>query len=153
MTNRPDLGFWHNALIHLQETFTSTLEQFGDPNRFSGMALSVGVICAIATQLLLDGHPVILPSASRASWLLTRLSSAIRSGSWSRRRVSSWLSRGRTVRVAHVYSLYDLGQPNKYVPMISLLLFYLPGFCQEIEYIVYGSRGLGQPMEMNNLCA
>jgi saccharopine dehydrogenase (NADP+, L-glutamate forming) len=59
MTNRPDLGFWHNALIHLQETFTSTLERFGDPNRFSGMALSVGVTCAIATQLLLDGHPAI----------------------------------------------------------------------------------------------
>ena len=42
-----------------QETFTSTLELFGDPNRFSGMALAVGVTCGIATQLLLDGHPAL----------------------------------------------------------------------------------------------
>ncbi|KAA8613352.1 Saccharopine dehydrogenase [Pyrenophora tritici-repentis] len=31
------------------ETFTSTLELFGDPNRYSAMALSVGVTCGIAT--------------------------------------------------------------------------------------------------------
>lgn len=36
---------------------TSTLELFGDPNRYSGMSLSVGVTCGIATKLLLDGHP------------------------------------------------------------------------------------------------
>ncbi|CAI6238301.1 unnamed protein product [Periconia digitata] len=42
-----------------QETFTSTLELLGDPDRFSGMALSVGVTCGIATQLLLDKHPAI----------------------------------------------------------------------------------------------
>ena len=42
-----------------QETFTSTLELFGDPERYSGMALSVGVTCGIATQLLLDGHPAL----------------------------------------------------------------------------------------------
>jgi saccharopine dehydrogenase (NADP+, L-glutamate forming) len=40
----------------VQETFTSTLELLGDPDRFSGMALSVGVTCGIATQLLMDGH-------------------------------------------------------------------------------------------------
>lgn len=45
--------------MHVQETFTSTLELFGDPDRFSGMALSVGVTCGIATQLLLDNHPAI----------------------------------------------------------------------------------------------
>ena len=32
---------------------------FGDPNRYSGMALAVGVTCGIATQLLLDGHPAL----------------------------------------------------------------------------------------------
>jgi len=39
-----------------QETRTSTLELFGDPERYSAMALSVGVTCGIATQLALDGH-------------------------------------------------------------------------------------------------
>ncbi|EME80880.1 uncharacterized protein MYCFIDRAFT_54301 [Pseudocercospora fijiensis CIRAD86] len=39
------------------ETRTSTLELFGDPKGYSGMSLSVGVTCGIATQLLLDGHP------------------------------------------------------------------------------------------------
>jgi saccharopine dehydrogenase (NADP+, L-glutamate forming) len=43
--------------MHVQETFTSTLELLGDPDRFSGMALSVGVTCGIATQLLIDNHP------------------------------------------------------------------------------------------------
>ncbi|KAF2189004.1 Saccharopine dehydrogenase [Zopfia rhizophila CBS 207.26] len=38
------------------ETFTSTLELLGDPNRYSGMALSVGVTCGIATQLLMNNH-------------------------------------------------------------------------------------------------
>jgi len=38
---------------------TSTLELFGDPNRFPGMALSVGVTCGVATQLLLVNHPAI----------------------------------------------------------------------------------------------
>ncbi len=42
-----------------KETLTSTLELFGDPNRYSGMALAVGVTCGIATQLLLDGHPAL----------------------------------------------------------------------------------------------
>lgn len=42
-----------------QETFTSTLELLGDPNRYSGMSLAVGVTCGIATQLLLDGHPAL----------------------------------------------------------------------------------------------
>jgi saccharopine dehydrogenase (NADP+, L-glutamate forming) len=35
------------------------LELLGDPDRFSGMALSVGVTCRIATQLLLDNHPAL----------------------------------------------------------------------------------------------
>ena len=39
-----------------KETRTSTLELFGDPMKYSGMSLSVGVTCGIATQLLLDGH-------------------------------------------------------------------------------------------------
>lgn len=29
----------------------------GDPQRYSAMALSVGVTCGIATQLLIDGYP------------------------------------------------------------------------------------------------
>ncbi|KAJ9607482.1 hypothetical protein H2200_007560 [Cladophialophora chaetospira] len=47
---------WANGEI---ETSTSTLELFGNPARYSGMALSVGVTCGIATQLLLDGHPAL----------------------------------------------------------------------------------------------
>ncbi len=52
---------YHNDCTngHVQETFTSTLELLGDPDRFSGMALSVGVTCGIATQLLLDNHPAL----------------------------------------------------------------------------------------------
>jgi saccharopine dehydrogenase (NADP+, L-glutamate forming) len=42
-----------------QETFTFTLELLGDPQRYSGMALAVGVTCGIATQLVLDGHPAL----------------------------------------------------------------------------------------------
>lgn len=42
-----------------QETLTSTLELLGDPNRYSAMALSVGVTCGIAAQLLLDDHPAL----------------------------------------------------------------------------------------------
>ena len=42
-----------------QETVTSTLELLGDSKRYSGMALSVGVTCGIARQLLLDGHPAL----------------------------------------------------------------------------------------------
>lgn len=38
-------------------TFTSTLEQLGDPKGYSGMLLAVGITCGVATQLLLDGHP------------------------------------------------------------------------------------------------
>ncbi|KAL8760652.1 MAG: hypothetical protein Q9184_003167, partial [Pyrenodesmia sp. 2 TL-2023] len=38
------------------ETYTSTLELYGEPNGYSGMAKSVGITCGIATQLLLDGH-------------------------------------------------------------------------------------------------
>jgi saccharopine dehydrogenase (NADP+, L-glutamate forming) len=45
--------------MSVQETLTSTLELRGDPDRFSVMALSVGVTCGIATQLLMDGHPAL----------------------------------------------------------------------------------------------
>ena len=39
-----------------KETFTSTLELYGDFEGYSAMAKSVGMTCGIATQLLLDGH-------------------------------------------------------------------------------------------------
>jgi saccharopine dehydrogenase-like NADP-dependent oxidoreductase len=38
-----------------QQILTSTLEQYGDPSGHSAMALTVGVPCGIATQLVLDG--------------------------------------------------------------------------------------------------
>ncbi|KAF4971536.1 hypothetical protein FZEAL_9820 [Fusarium zealandicum] len=38
-----------------QNTITSTLELFGDPEGYSGMSKAVGVTCGIATQMLLDG--------------------------------------------------------------------------------------------------
>ncbi|KAL8766713.1 MAG: hypothetical protein Q9209_006582 [Squamulea sp. 1 TL-2023] len=39
-----------------KETYTSTLELYGDPNGYSAMAKSVGMTCSIAAQLLLDRH-------------------------------------------------------------------------------------------------
>ncbi|CAG7962472.1 unnamed protein product [Penicillium nalgiovense] len=42
-----------------KDTITSTLESLGDPEKYSAMALSVGVTCGVATQLLLDGHPAL----------------------------------------------------------------------------------------------
>jgi saccharopine dehydrogenase (NADP+, L-glutamate forming) len=38
---------------------TSTLELLGDPEGYSAMALSVGITCSVAAQLLLDGHPAL----------------------------------------------------------------------------------------------
>lgn len=38
-----------------KQTLTSTLEQYGSPSGHSAMALTVGVPCGIATQLVLDG--------------------------------------------------------------------------------------------------
>ncbi|KAH7914879.1 Saccharopine dehydrogenase-domain-containing protein [Hygrophoropsis aurantiaca] len=38
-----------------EQTLTSTLEQYGSPTGHSAMALTVGVPCGIATQLVLDG--------------------------------------------------------------------------------------------------
>ncbi|KAH8091821.1 saccharopine dehydrogenase [Cristinia sonorae] len=38
-----------------QDIITSTLEAYGDPTGYSAMALTVGVPCGIATQLVLDG--------------------------------------------------------------------------------------------------
>lgn len=56
------------SLTGLQETFTSTLELLGDPKRYSGMALSVGMTCGIATQLLMDGHPALSKSGVLAPY-------------------------------------------------------------------------------------
>lgn len=39
----------------MQETITSTLEAYGTPGGHSAMALTVGLPCGIATQLVLDG--------------------------------------------------------------------------------------------------
>ena len=39
----------------LQDTLTSTLEAYGRPGGHSAMALTVGLPCGIATQLVLDG--------------------------------------------------------------------------------------------------
>ena len=39
----------------VQNTLTSTLEAYGDPKGHSAMALTVGLTCGIATQLVLDG--------------------------------------------------------------------------------------------------
>ncbi|KAL8723619.1 MAG: hypothetical protein Q9181_007247 [Wetmoreana brouardii] len=44
---------WHDGK---KETFTSTLELYGEPEGYSGMAKSAGVTCGIASQLLLDGY-------------------------------------------------------------------------------------------------
>jgi len=38
-----------------EDTLTSTLELYGSPNGHSAMALTVGLPCGIATQLILDG--------------------------------------------------------------------------------------------------
>ncbi|KAF8129850.1 Saccharopine dehydrogenase-domain-containing protein [Boletus edulis] len=38
-----------------EQTLTSTLEQYGSPSGHSAMALTVGLPCGIATQLVLDG--------------------------------------------------------------------------------------------------
>lgn len=51
--------FLPNRLTFHQNTITSTLELFGDPNGYSAMAKSVSVTCGIATQLLLDGLPAL----------------------------------------------------------------------------------------------
>ncbi|EQL02032.1 saccharopine dehydrogenase [Ophiocordyceps sinensis CO18] len=39
-----------------RDTLTSTLELLGDPDGYSAMALSVGITCGVAAQMLLDGH-------------------------------------------------------------------------------------------------
>lgn len=46
-------------LTHVQNTITATLELLGDLNGYSAMSKSVGITCGIATQMLLDGNPVI----------------------------------------------------------------------------------------------
>ena len=37
------------------DTITATMEQYGSPKGHSAMALTVGLPCGIATQLILDG--------------------------------------------------------------------------------------------------
>jgi len=44
-----------NLLKYGQQIITSTLEAYGAPNGHSAMALTVGIPCGIATQLVLDG--------------------------------------------------------------------------------------------------
>lgn len=39
----------------MQDVITSTLEAYGNPVGHSAMALTVGVPCGIASQLVLDG--------------------------------------------------------------------------------------------------
>lgn len=41
--------------VYDKQTLTSTLEQYGSPFGHSAMALTVGLPCGIATQLVLDG--------------------------------------------------------------------------------------------------
>lgn len=43
----------------MQDTFTSTLELYDDSKGYSDMAKSVDLTCGIATQLLLNGHPIL----------------------------------------------------------------------------------------------
>lgn len=42
-------------IIRFQDILTSTLEAYGIPGGHSAMALTVGLPCGIATQLVLDG--------------------------------------------------------------------------------------------------
>ena len=44
-----------NSLKRGQQIITSTLEAYGAPSGHSAMALTVGIPCGIATQLVLDG--------------------------------------------------------------------------------------------------
>jgi len=47
--------FISSMLMVFQDTITSTLESYGSPKGHSAMALTVGLPCGIATQLILDG--------------------------------------------------------------------------------------------------
>ena len=55
-TRSRTLPFLPSSYWFFQDTFTSTLELYGEPKGYSAMAKSVGVTCGIAAQLLLDGH-------------------------------------------------------------------------------------------------
>jgi len=46
---------WDNGGQAEEEIITSTLEMYGTPGGHSAMAVTVGVPCGIATQLVLDG--------------------------------------------------------------------------------------------------
>lgn len=47
------LGFYKRSFT--QDILTSTLEAYGNPIGYSAMALTVGLPCGIAVQLVLDG--------------------------------------------------------------------------------------------------
>ena len=49
------LDFMGFNVAYFQDTLTSTLEAYGSPSGHSAMALTVGLPCGIATQLVLDG--------------------------------------------------------------------------------------------------
>ena len=86
-----------------QETRTSTLLEFGIPNGDTAMSRTVGIPCAIATQLILDGLPCMPvpgavttrqePSPARACWRRSQPTCTSRSLSCSRRR--AWAARRR----------------------------------------------------------
>lgn len=66
----PNLLTNNTTLISLQNTITSTLELFGEPNGYIAMFKGVGVTCDIAAQMILDGfatlsQPGILAPYSR----------------------------------------------------------------------------------------
>ena len=46
---------WPIFNLSIQQILTSTLEAYGAPGGHSAMALTVGLPCGIATQLVLDG--------------------------------------------------------------------------------------------------
>ena len=46
---------YHTHSYIIQQILTSTLEAYGSPNGHSAMALTVGMPCGIASQLVLDG--------------------------------------------------------------------------------------------------
>jgi saccharopine dehydrogenase-like NADP-dependent oxidoreductase len=54
LASGPDLSK-SNSLKYGQQIITSTLEAYGAPSGHSAMALTVGIPCGIATQLVLDG--------------------------------------------------------------------------------------------------
>jgi len=55
-TSRSFVRRWRSTTnTRVQDVITSTLEAYGNPIGHSAMALTVGVPCGIASQLVLDG--------------------------------------------------------------------------------------------------